>query len=569
MFGKPAQALGIAGAGLVGSIVDDLGLFDLQAQADEVDPLGSSRKRFEQLQAKQAKGKGLTRAEREEQNTYLSIIANAQKAKMDAETAKQSAIDAAAQKEYNAKVDRAMQVRDDELARDVRFSDTETGKWYKENATWLPFAAAYGGGMASRLFTGPGKSTTGQVFKDWLLPMFGGTTASFGAQNAPEIYDMKQTPSLNPEREAYRKAALELPEGHPDKKTWETYAGDLDVENPVKKAATQTLNDNLSMTGLTALAEGIGLGKFGAGTVNLPRRLINDAQNKTKGGTSGAGSTSGGTGSGSTGSGSQSQRSSWRGAFGQTPPPPPGSNTGVYRSYGDLPDGVKEQVRKDYIAARAVTGHGSISPKKGANAIRSDLAADGITVPVTAPRVKETNRAVDAFYNATGRYPRPDEYAKVFNDQTLAIPFALGLGGLGYGALDDREEFANGGSVGEPVTVGPLHSRVPGRTDALAITVPEGAFVIPADVVAYLGESNSTAGLDRVSDMFPSPRALRANGGTVPIAAAGGEYVLSPETVMQIGGGDLKRGHNALDAWVVKTRRDHINHLKRLPRPEK
>lgn len=129
--------------------------------------------------------------------------------------------------------------------------------------------------------------------------------------------------------------------------------------------------------------------------------------------------------------------------------------------------------------------------------------------------------------------------------------------------------FANGGSVGEPITVGPLHSRVPGRTDHLAITVPEGSFVIPADVVSYLGEGNSTAGLDRASEMFPSPRALRANGGKVPIAAAGGEFVVDPETVKQIGGGDLKRGHDRLDQFVLKTRQQHINHLKRLPRPEK
>jgi hypothetical protein len=204
--------------------------------------------------------------------------------------------------------------------------------------------------------------------------------------------------------------------------------------------------------------------------------------------------------------------------------------------------------------------------------VRQDIGKTGISDKSLMGRAQGTRDEADALkalgvdiYDPAIRQALIDRLAPG-KPGMLAVPLAVPAG---LGALDDREEFANGGSVGEPVTVGPLHSRVPGRTDALAITVPEGAFVIPADVVAYLGEGNSTAGLDRVSDMFPSPRALRANGGTVPIAAAGGEYVLSPETVMEIGGGDLKRGHNALDSWVVKTRRDHINHLKRLPRPEK
>lgn len=209
---------------------------------------------------------------------------------------------------------------------------------------------------------------------------------------------------------------------------------------------------------------------------------------------------------------------------------------------------------------------GPVKPGSMARKAENTLQALGLNVPVSRRRVKATNQAVEAFERAQGRLPQGSEWDTIFTNKTLAVPLATTLG---LGALADREEYANGGPVAEPVTVGPLHSRVPGRTDHLAITVPEGAFVVPADVVAYLGEGNSTAGLDRASEMFPSPRALRANGGKVPIAAAGGEYVVSPEMVMEIGGGDLQRGHDTLDKWVVKTRNEHINHLKRLPRPEK
>ena len=60
-----------------------------------------------------------------------------------------------------------------------------------------------------------------------------------------------------------------------------------------------------------------------------------------------------------------------------------------------------------------------------------------------------------------------------------------------------------------------------------------------------------------------------AAGGRVPILAAGGEYVLSPEQVAVIGAGDLSAGHDALDAWVVRQRGNTIKTLQQLPGPAK
>jgi hypothetical protein len=64
----------------------------------------------------------------------------------------------------------------------------------------------------------------------------------------------------------------------------------------------------------------------------------------------------------------------------------------------------------------------------------------------------------------------------------------------------------------------------------------------------------------------------KADGGAtsgVPIVAAGGEYVIPPEDVVRIGGGDLDYGHKVLDSFVKKMRQKTIKTLQGLPGPKK
>lgn len=142
---------------------------------------------------------------------------------------------------------------------------------------------------------------------------------------------------------------------------------------------------------------------------------------------------------------------------------------------------------------------------------------------------------------------------------------------------------AGGGGIS-----GFLHSTVPGRTDKLPITVQGGAYVLPADHVAAIGQGNSLAGADIVNKMFKmgpygstqmpvrgtrTPRQKRfAEGGDVgtetPIVAAGGEIVIPPDKIMDRFG-DLDKGHKDLDDWVVKTRNQHIKTLRGLKPPKK
>lgn len=72
-----------------------------------------------------------------------------------------------------------------------------------------------------------------------------------------------------------------------------------------------------------------------------------------------------------------------------------------------------------------------------------------------------------------------------------------------------------------------------------------------------------------------TPYAAKAAGGpaesddAVPIVAAGGEYVISPEEVTHIGGGSIEDGHKILDAFVKKMRKKTIRTLQSLPGPKK
>jgi len=64
----------------------------------------------------------------------------------------------------------------------------------------------------------------------------------------------------------------------------------------------------------------------------------------------------------------------------------------------------------------------------------------------------------------------------------------------------------------------------------------------------------------------------KAHGGAssgVPIVAAGGEWVITPQQVEHIGGGDMDAGNRTLDKFVLHIRKEHIGKLERLSPPRK
>jgi len=123
--------------------------------------------------------------------------------------------------------------------------------------------------------------------------------------------------------------------------------------------------------------------------------------------------------------------------------------------------------------------------------------------------------------------------------------------------------------------VGPIHSAVAGRTDHLPMHVPSGSYVIPADIISAMGEGNTMAGfriMNDITNQYGGQTSGYATGGytgqLVPIVAAGGEYVISPEVVANMGNGDMNVGHGELDAFVTKMRAKTVDTLKKLPGPK-
>jgi hypothetical protein len=142
-------------------------------------------------------------------------------------------------------------------------------------------------------------------------------------------------------------------------------------------------------------------------------------------------------------------------------------------------------------------------------------------------------------------------------------------------AMAKQAKRANGGKV----HVGPIKSDHGGRTDTEEMAVPDGSYVLSADVVSHLGENNSEAGLKHAQKIFgegghydePEHRATggpaKSDGKPVDCVTAGGEFVISPRVVKNIGGGDIEWGHKLLDRFSMNVRKDHIRTLASLPPP--
>lgn len=166
-----------------------------------------------------------------------------------------------------------------------------------------------------------------------------------------------------------------------------------------------------------------------------------------------------------------------------------------------------------------------------------------------------------------------------------------------------RKKRADGGAV--PFTArsqarqmeraGMINSPVAGRTDKLPMGLRPGSYVMPADVVSGLGQGNSMAGANALNRLFkigpygsalpkmPSIRPRMAGmmrgrrgfaaGGDVEkpvdIIAAGGEFIVPPDRVAEIGGGDIDAGHDLLDEIVKQVRAKTIKQLRKLPGPKK
>jgi len=177
----------------------------------------------------------------------------------------------------------------------------------------------------------------------------------------------------------------------------------------------------------------------------------------------------------------------------------------------------------------------------------------------------------------TGRGPAFDDIFSLPPDDLTdpqMLEFIRRWGQFGSG----RGKFARGGRVKRKalaktarLTLGGVRGKTGGRADKLPVDVPAGAYVIPADVVAALGDGNTEAGMARLDRQFPAARGYAAGGRAeaVPIQISDGEFVVSPAAVAALGGGDEGYGHEVLDEFVTQTRAVYADHLQNLPGPQR
>lgn len=179
---------------------------------------------------------------------------------------------------------------------------------------------------------------------------------------------------------------------------------------------------------------------------------------------------------------------------------------------------------------------------------------------------------------------------------SAALTGLAGGPGMAMGGVAPYSDAPAGGKL----TLGPILSDVPGRTDAHATQVPSGSYVIPADIVSGRGQGNTIAGaklLEKLFKMGPfgtklpgmrkgsmpriSTRTTKtvglAEGGPVAeetpepvrVNLAGGEIVVPPENLTEVVHPDLKTAHEIMDAWVLNERKMLRKTLAKLPGPVK
>jgi len=196
-------------------------------------------------------------------------------------------------------------------------------------------------------------------------------------------------------------------------------------------------------------------------------------------------------------------------------------------------------------------------------------------------------------------------YAKFDPAKAHSRDLGAGIAGLSlvplalYQGEEQPERKAEGGKVKERDPEdhefinfkqgGLIDSAIPGRTDKIPMKVSPGSYVLPADIPSALGQGNTKAGSDVLGKMFThaayglKPMTQKAQpfrfhqfhkfaeGGEtdhVPIVAAGGEFIIHPDIVKQVGHGDMATGHRVLDKFVLHTRKQHIKTLRKLKPPK-
>jgi hypothetical protein len=256
---RPSIALGTLGAGYVGAAAQDMGLLGGTSEAEAQTKLTRDQRRAleiekqkKELDAAIQQRAGDAQAKREREAADAKMERDLLASKKGNEQA-----------EYDRQVAESEAAYKQEMARNRRFSDTSVGQLYDATGGWAPAAMGFVGAKLSRLATGPGKTMTGQITKDYVLPVTTGTIAGMITPNAPLYYNSQQTEPDNPKKRAYEARAELLPPTHPRRDEFMEYARSLPNENPIRAAALAEFSDpektkqRLLMGGVEGFAGGL------------------------------------------------------------------------------------------------------------------------------------------------------------------------------------------------------------------------------------------------------------------------------------------------------------------------
>lgn len=117
-----------------------------------------------------------------------------------------------------------------------------------------------------------------------------------------------------------------------------------------------------------------------------------------------------------------------------------------------------------------------------------------------------------------------------------------------------------------PRSTAPKESATAGSMAGLAGALKGMGGLNPTIVTG--GDIETLGTPDTVEDTLKRGGKPKSKSKPVSIAAAGGEYVVSPDQVRLIGGGDIKEGHRLLHAMVEQIRKATIKKLRSLPGPK-
>lgn len=596
-FLQPMRALKMLGLGYGAATAKDLGLLPFGGEASANDGLNDDqRKRLTQLQ----KQKSLSRTEREEKNKLIDMQSQAARIALEAEAQArlkksifESEGEAAKKKdeqaEFNRSVSAAERARDAELGRERRFSDTEMGKVWDKTGGWGPALIGAGLGGLSRAATGGGSA-----LKNYGLPATVGGIGGAASNNIPLAYNAFMTEPDNPQRRAYEAYARELPASHPRKGEFAEFAQGLPEGNPVRAQAAKELYDPVKAAErmLFGAIEGVGGGIAGADLMRMPGRIIDSGAalpgRVLKGYNEGIAEARGAIPALEARTAPQAldvdplqaalsvardrrliDPPAAKGSGARGEGPSPSSATGSNLSSASdappkkprKPSEPKEQGKSGRLPTNKevkaveeeLRGMTAVPDASSGRASSAWLPAEPPLAALPAPEptvILKTPRQGGGWYsrNENGRFRGGTVKARM-------SPVEKGL--------NTARHYATGGAV----LAGPVVGHTGGREDALPVDVAHGSFVVPADVVSHLGTGNSLAGMKKLETTFGKSQPQRANGGAVGIMISDGEFVLSPDQVAKIGGGDVERGHQILDKMVLKLRDDHIKTLKSLPPP--